>query len=78
MPTKPQPPSLLDLVGQDHAEHSLLAALLAEAATAQLLVAWRQSVRNLEAARATAVAAGDGDLVRWVDGAVRVERDGNA
>jgi hypothetical protein len=74
MPTEP-PPRLLDLVGRDHTEGSLLAALLADPTTARLIVAWRKSVADLEVARQAAIDAGNGDLVRWADGVVRVKND---
>jgi hypothetical protein len=74
--TKPTPPNLYDFVSRDHDETSLLTALLADPATARLLVAWRKSVQNLEAARATAAAAGDQDLLDWLEGwDVRVSGD---
>jgi hypothetical protein len=44
---------------------ALLATLLADPVTARLLVAWRKSVAELEAARAQAEAAGDD--VSWFD-----------
>jgi hypothetical protein len=48
-------------------ETGLLEALLADPVTARLLVAWRRSVVELEAARAVAAARGDDDLVQWID-----------
>ena len=62
------PPNLLDFVGTDHDEASLLAALMADPVTAGLVLAWRKSVADLEAARATAAAASDRDLLDWLDG----------
>ncbi|MFO1397867.1 MAG: hypothetical protein U1F48_12460 [Burkholderiales bacterium] len=76
MSAKPPPPRLVDLVGQDHTEDALLVALLADPTTARLVVAWRKSIADLEAARQAAIDAGNGDLVRRVDGAVRAKSDG--
>jgi hypothetical protein len=61
------PPNLLDFVGTDHDEASLLAALMADPVTAGLVLAWRKSVADLEAARAVVVAAGEEGSVNWFD-----------
>jgi hypothetical protein len=51
---------LFALAHQDNvAPATLLAALVADPATARLLAAWRKSVHDLEAARAAAEAAGE-------------------
>jgi hypothetical protein len=70
--------SLLELAGPDLPPERLIDLLMADPVTARLLVAWRRSVIELEQARAAALEAGDEEWVRWVDGAVRVERNDDA
>ena len=70
--------SLLDFARPDLPAERLIDALMADPVTAQLLVAWRRSVIELEQARAAALEAGDEPWVRWVDANVRVNRSGEA
>jgi hypothetical protein len=70
-------PSLLDFAGSDLPAEQLIDALMADPATARLLVAWRRSVIKLEQARAAALEAGDVAWVHWVDTNVRVKPSGD-
>jgi len=67
--------AIADAVRSAHGEATVLENLLTDPATARLVLAWRRSVIELEAARQAAIDAGDTELVRWVDGAVRGGRD---
>jgi len=73
--TSAQLEAIADAVRSAYGEATVLESLLTDPAMARLVVAWRRSVLDLEAARQAAIAAGDEDLVRLIDENVRVKCD---